>query len=79
MYGLCNESFYRKCVRHFNVGVREHTRILPLTKKKVKLTGSTVSDHLLLCNHSPSFESFNTLTRENRSFVLELKESLLDN
>ena len=79
MYGLCNESFYGECVRQFNVGIREHIRISPLTKKKVKLVGSTVSDHLFLCNHSPSFESFNMFTRENRTFVLELKEILLDN
>ena len=26
--------------------------------KKVKPKGSAVSNHLLLCNHSPSFENF---------------------
>ena len=45
--------------------------------KKVKLTGNGVSDHLLLCNHSPSFERFSVLTKKNRKFVLELKESIL--
>ena len=44
---------------------------------KVKPKGSAVSDHLLLCNHSPSFENFSVLTNENKQFVLELKESLL--
>ena len=48
-----------------------------MTKKKVKFKGSAVSDHLLLCKHSPSFENFSVLTKENRKFVLELKESLL--
>ena len=38
---------------------------------------SAVSDCLLLCNHSPSFESFSVLTKEKRKFLLELKESLL--
>ena len=48
-----------------------------MTKKKVKPKGSAVSDHLLLCNHSPSFENFSVLTKENKKFLLELKESLL--
>ena len=57
--------------------IGEHIEISPLTKKKVKLEGSAVGDHLLLCNHSPSFENFSVLSKENRKFVLELKESLL--
>ena len=73
--GLCNESYHGECVRHPNVRIAEHIRISPLTKKKVKPNGSAVSDHLLLCNHSPSFE--NVLTMENKKFLLEQKESLL--
>ena len=49
----------------------------PLTKKKGKPKGTAVSDHLLFFNHSPSFKNFSVLTKENRKFVLELKESLL--
>ena len=75
--GFCNESYYGECVRHLNVRIREHIRISPLTKKKFKPKGSAVSDHLLLCNHSPSFENFSVLTKENKKFLLELKESLL--
>ena len=75
--GLCNESYYGECVRHPNVRIGEHIGISPLTRKKVKPKGSAVSDHLLLCNHSPSFENINVLTKENRKFLLELKESLL--
>ena len=59
-----------------NVRIGEHNGISPLTKKKVKPKGSAVSDHFLLCNHSPSFESFSALTKKNRKFILELKESL---
>ena len=65
--GLCNESYYGECVRHLNVRIGEHIRILPLTRKKVKPKGSAVRDHLLLCNHSPSFENFSGLTKENKS------------
>ena len=75
--GLCNESYYGEYVRHLNVRVGEHIRISPLTKKKVKPRGSAVSDHLLLCNHSPSSKINSVLTKENRKLVLELKKSLL--
>ena len=75
--GFCNESYYGECVRHLNVRTGEHIGISPLTKKKVKPKDSAVSDHLLLCNHSPSFENFSVLTKENKKFLLELKESLL--
>ena len=48
--GLCNESYYGKCVRHLNVRIGDHIGISQLTKKNVKPNGSDVSDHLLLCN-----------------------------
>ena len=64
--GLCNESYYGKCVRHLTVRIGDHIKITMLTKKKVKPKGSAVSDHLLLCNHSPSFENFSVLTTENK-------------
>ena len=38
---------------------------------------SAASDNYLLCKHSPSFDSFSVLTKENRKFVLQLKEKLL--
>ena len=43
----------------------EHIGISPLIKNKVKPKGSAVSDHLLLCNHSPYFENFTVLIKEN--------------
>ena len=75
--GLSNESYYGECVRHPNVRIGEHIGISPLTRKKVKPKGSALSDHLLFCNHSPSFENFSVLTKKNKKFLLELKESLL--
>ena len=59
------------------VRIGEHNGISPLTRKKVKPKISAVSNHLLLCNHSPSFENFSVLTKEKKKFLLELKESLL--
>ena len=75
--GLCNESYYGECVRHLNVRIGEHIGISPLTKKQVKPKNSSVADHLLFCNHSASYDDFSILTRENKKFLLELKESLL--
>ena len=66
--GLCNESYYRECVKHLNVRIGEQIGISPLTKKKVKLKGSAVCDDLLFCNHSPSFENFSVSTKENNSY-----------
>ena len=37
----------------------------------------SVGDHLLLSNHSASYDNFSILTREGRMLLLELKESLL--
>ena len=60
--GLCNESYCDECVGHPNVRIGEDIGISTLTRKKFKPKGSAVSDHLLLCNHSPSFKSFSVLT-----------------
>ena len=65
--GLCNESYYDECIIHLNVRIGEHVGISSLTKKKVKPKGSAVSNHLLLCIHSPSFENFSVLTNENKN------------
>ena len=75
--GLCNESCYGECARHPNVTIGEHIGISSLTRKKVKHKGTAVSDHFLLCNHSPSLENFSVPTKKNKKFLLELKESLL--
>ena len=75
--GFCSESYYGESVRHLNVRIGEDIGISPFTEKKVKPKCSAVSDHLLLCNHSPSFENFIVLTKENKTLLLELKESLL--
>ena len=72
--GLCNESCYGECVRHLNLRIRKHIAIATLTKKKSKI--SALGDHFLLCNLSPSVDSFSLLTKENRKFAFELKESL---
>ena len=64
-------------MRHLNVRIGEHIGISPYTKKQVKPKNSSVVDHLLFCNHSASYDDFSILKRENKKFLLELKESLL--
>ena len=66
--GLCNESYYGECIRHLNVRIGEHIGISLLTRKQVKSKNSSVADHLLLCNHSASYDDFSILTRETVSF-----------
>ena len=74
--GLCSESYYGEYMRHLNIRIGEHIGISPLTGKQVKPKNSSVADYLLLCNHSASYDDFK-ITRENKKFLLELKESLL--
>ena len=72
-------------MRHLNVRISEHIGISPHTRKQVKPKNSFVSDHLAFCiqsfsfvsNHSASYDEFSVLARENKKFLLELKESLL--
>ena len=68
---------YGECVRHLHVRIGEHIGISPLTKKQVKPKNSSVFGQLLCCNHSPSYDDFSIVTRENERFFLELKENLL--
>ena len=76
--GRCNSSYYGETNRHLKVRSGEHIGILPLTFKKVKPSAeSSVRDHLLVCDHCPSFEDFTVLAHGSNKFLLELKESLL--
>ena len=70
--GLCNESYYGEYMRHLNVRIGEHIGISPLTRKQVKPKNSSAADHLLLCNHSASYDDFSILMRENKKFLQEL-------
>ena len=54
---FCNESYYGKWVTHINVRIGDHIGISPLLKMKVKPKDGVVSDGLLLCSHSLTFEN----------------------
>ena len=74
--GRCNSSYIGETDRHLKVRSGDHIGISPLTFNKVK---PSVRDHLLFCDHSPSFDDFTILTHGNNKFLLEIKESLLIN
>ena len=60
-----------------NIRTGEHIDISLLTKKQVKPKNSFEADHLLFCSHPALHDNFSILTRENKRFLLELKENLL--
>ena len=68
--GLCNEFYNGEYVRQFNVRMGSISEFHHWLRRKL-------IDHFLFCNHSQYFENFSEITKENRKFVLELKESLL--
>ena len=52
--------------------------INPISPLKVKpFAESLILDHLLFCNHDPSFDDFTILAQGTNKFLLEIKESLL--
>ena len=65
--GRFNSTYYGEMGKHLKVGSWEH--------KPSK--ESTIRDHYLSCNNTPSFEKFITLTNGNNKFALKIKESLL--
>ena len=63
------------------VRISEHLGTSHLTDKKTK-TGhqlTAIQEHILFCNHSPSYENFTILTSEENDFKLTLMESILIN
>ena len=72
----CNESYYGECVRYSNVRFSK-INISPLNKKQVKSKNSSAVLHLLFCYHLALCDNFVILPRENKMFLLQLKESLL--
>ena len=81
------ENFINNCFKAFlDSKHRMQEKVITVPKKPLFLVlpylgplslSSAVNNHLVLCSHSPSFKSFSVLTKENRKFVLELKEGLL--
>ena len=74
----CNVTYHRKPFRHFYTRAAEHMGISNLTEKRLKkVKQSAVSDHLLQCNCTINFDSFDILAAESNKSKLLLSESLL--
>ena len=74
-YQLCCKTKH-----HFKVQICELLGISHLAVKKVKIDNNkltTIQEHLLCCNYSPSYEDFSVLTRESNDFKLKIMEILL--
>ena len=65
-------------IRHLDIRYGKHIGVSPLTKKKFKpVNNSAAHDHLLYYIYLSSFDNFSIFARENKKFLLEIKESLL--
>ena len=71
-------SYYGETKRHLKVKSGEHIGTSPLTFKKTKPSkDSSIRGHLLDCDNNPSFDEFTILANGNKTYLLEIKESLL--
>ena len=68
----CNEFYYGEYIRHLNIRIGKQIGISTLTEEQVKPKGSAVSDHMLLCNHWPLFDSLKSIVNEINLFKLTL-------
>ena len=76
--GSCTASYYGKTYRQMKARVSEHQGVCPRTGKRVKGTLSTsVTDHMLDCEHTVVWEDFSIIVRESNHSLLETKENLL--
>ena len=77
-FGIGNESYYGESIRHVNIRLGEQIGLSPLTGKKVEPSNNSVlCDHLFHCNFLPSSDNFSILAHENKTYLLEIKESFL--
>ena len=66
-------------VRQLNLRVGEDIETSPLTEKNVKPKGIAINDHLSLCNHSPSFNSFKSATQQKqKKFIRVERKSIIN-
>ena len=76
--GRCSDSYYGESNRHLKVSLGECISISPLPFKKLRPSvKSLICNHLLFCNHDPSFDDLTILTQGTNKFLLEIKENLL--
>ena len=70
-------SIISETKRHFKVRICKYLGSSYLAGKKVKIDSkklTTIQEHFLRCNYSPSFEEISILTRESSEFKLKITE-----
>ena len=75
----CNVTYIGKTKRHFQVRYSEHLGISKVTNlplKYNKKTTTAVREHICLCNHSNTHESFKIIGTAKNDYHLKIKESL---
>ena len=73
-----NSSYYGETERYLKIRSGEHVGISLLTFKITKPSKeSLIRDHLLQYVNNSSFDEFTILAHGNKTYLLEIKESLL--
>ena len=73
----CNLCYYGLTERHFKVRAYDHLGISIFTGKPIKGVDTAMKTHCRDENHHISTDSLSILAREENSFHLRIKESLL--
>ena len=61
--GGCNDTYYSKTKRNFNVRMCQHLGVSALIRKRIKGDNdSAIKEHHLFCSHLPGFDEFSKLT-----------------
>ena len=77
MCDKCNLVYYGLCERHSKVRFFDHLGLSIYTGKPIKGVETAMKKHCHDENHEISVHSFTTIAREENSFKLRIKESLL--
>ena len=59
-----------------NVRIAENIGISQFTKKQLKPKSISIANNLLFCNNLACYDNFRIRMRENKKFLLELRESM---
>ena len=73
----CNLCYYSLTECHLKVRAYDHMGMSIFTEKPIKGVNTSMKSHWREKNHSITMDSFSILSRENNSFYLRIKESLL--
>ena len=73
----CNSTYHGLCERHTWVRWSDHLSMSWRTGKKIVGVQSEIKEHLKDCNSTVDYKNFEIITKEENSFLLRVKESLL--